>query len=81
MTVKNLLNEFKKFSADGIMTNNVLDVIKNLSKKQDNVTYDDIKNDMRNFSSSTLKKSIKTLEDEGCIEIDSENKITFLKDC
>ena len=80
MTVKDLLNEFKKFSVDGMHARNVLSVIKNLSKDKKTLTKDDIKNEIRNYNHDTINKALEMLEQEKCIEI-KNNKIYFKKDC
>lgn len=80
MTVADLLNEFKKFSVDGMHAGNVLSVIKEMFKDKKEITKDEIKNKIRNYTSDTINKSLEMLEQEKCIEI-KNNIIHFKKDC
>jgi hypothetical protein len=76
MTVGDLLNEFKKFSVDGMHANTVLTHIKKLK----NTNIAEIKNQIRNYDRKTIKKAIQLLKDEGCIEVKG-NEIIFKKEC
>lgn len=76
MTVTDLILEFKKYSVDGMHAANVLKYIK-ADKK---TTNEKLKNDIRNYDRSTIKRALQLLVDEGCIEIKGKD-IIFKKDC